>query len=414
MAWQNQHAFNASGATPHEARMGGILGTWRGFALVTVMILLAVCALSYVNDPQGAAKVQHALQRIPDERTRGQMQLVVALSQILPVGIKGMLVAVVVMGIFGGDGMHLHSWSSIFIQDIIVPLRKTPLTVAQHLMLLRLSVIGVAVFAFCFGALFRQTEYVTFWFLVTTAIYVGGAGACIIGGLYWSRGTTAGAWTALIVGSALATGGIMIRQFDQTFPLNVVQIGFIANLAASSSYVIVSLLTCREPHNMDKLLNRGKYAVEPEADGKSASTLVAPGGSRFQLSKLVGIDEHFTRTDRWVALGIFFWSVFWLLVFLIGSATYLLHPWSNEAWANYWLWTGIYLPLAIAVGTTIWFTIGCWYDVRLFFRRLATERVDLSDDGTVTHKNDPAYNAFKPAFVGTHSGTSDEGLVPSP
>jgi hypothetical protein len=68
---------------------------------------------------------------------------------------------------------------------------------------------------------------------------------------------------------------------------------------------------------------------------------------------------------------------------------YLLHPWSNLAWADYWLWTGIYLPLLIAIGTTVWFTIGCSYDLRLFFRRLAMERIDLHDDGTV-NKDDEA------------------------
>jgi hypothetical protein len=45
--------------------------------------------------------------------------------------------------------------------------------------------------------------------------------------------------------------------------------------------------------------------------------------------------------------------------------------------------TGIYLPLLIAIATTIWFTIGCWNDLILFFRRLRTERTDPNDDGTV-------------------------------
>ena len=381
MAWQNQHAFNSSAATPHEARMGNILGQWRGFALGTMMVLLAVCAITYLGTPEGAANVKHSLSRIPDTRTQGQMQLVIALSQILPTGVKGMLVAAVIMGIFGGDGMHLHSWSSIFIQDVVLPLRKRPLTTIEHIKFLRLSAVGVAFVVFCFGAVFRQTEYVAFWFLVTMAIYVGGAGACIIGGLYWSRGTTAGAWTALIVGSAFATCGIIIRQFNANFPLNVVQIGFIANLSAIGSYVVVSLLTCREPYNMDQLLHRGRYAVESGSEAQSSTP--ARASRRFTFQKLVGIDEHFSPSDRWVSWGIFIWSVFWFAVFVLGSAVYLIHPWSNAAWADYWLWTGIYLPLAIAVFTTVWFTIGCWLDLRLFIRRLAGERNDRNDDGFV-------------------------------
>ena len=33
---------------------------------------------------------------------------------------------------------------------------------------------------------------------LTGAIFVGGAGSAIIGGLYWKRGTTAAAWTAMV------------------------------------------------------------------------------------------------------------------------------------------------------------------------------------------------------------------------
>jgi hypothetical protein len=39
--------------------------------------------------------------------------------------------------------------------------------------------------------------------------------------------------------------------------------------------------------------------------------------------------------------------------------------------------------LLISVVTTVWFSIGCWNDLVLFFRRLRRERVVASDDGTV-------------------------------
>ena len=37
--------------------------------------------------------------------------------------------------------------------------------------------------------------------------------------------------------------------------------------------------------------------------------------------------------------------------------------------------------------TTVWFTIGCWHDMRVFFRRLREERVDVHDDGTVSDED---------------------------
>ncbi len=51
---------------------------------------------------------------------------------------------------------------------------------------------GVAVFVFFFGIFFPLVDYVSMWWTVTMAIYIGGAGAIIIGGLYWKKATTRG------------------------------------------------------------------------------------------------------------------------------------------------------------------------------------------------------------------------------
>jgi SSS family solute:Na+ symporter len=413
MAWQNNSGFNSAAASAHESRMGYILGTWRAFALSTAMFILAVASMTYLNQPEGAAVLKHRLAAISDPQTAEQMALPIGLAQILPIGIKGVFVSIVLMGILGGDGQHLHSWGSILVQDVILPLRKHPLSTRAHIILLRCSIIGVALFAFVFGSVFTQTEYLPMWFNVTTTIYVGGAGACIIGGLYWSRATAAGAWSGLLVGSLLSIGGILIRQpasvslFDglsehlhisstalaqfisahlgPNFPLNGTEISFYASLIALGAFSLVSFLTCRVPHDMDRLLHRGKYAIEPEAPNEPVRPKAARG--RFHLYNIVGIDEHFTRSDRWVTLGIFFWSMFWFGVFLVGSAWYLVHPWPALSWAYYWLVTNIYLPLAISILTTIWFTIGCWKDLLLFFRRLAAKKIDAADDGTVDHSD---------------------------
>ena len=110
------------------------------------------------------------------------------------------------------------------------------------------------------------------------------------------------------------------------------------------------------------------------------------------LHRVLGIDREFTRTDRWITLGIFWWSMFWFFVFVAGTIVYLVmrrgHADStfNGYWADYFLITGIYLPLIIGAGTTVWFTIGCWHDMRVFFRRLRAETVDEHDDGTVEHR----------------------------
>jgi SSS family solute:Na+ symporter len=137
---------------------------------------------------------------------------------------------------------------------------------------------------------------------------------------------------------------------------------------------------------MDRLLNRGKYAIEPEALGEQIGGAAKPIRKRWNLYKLIGIDEHFSRTDRWITIGIFIWSMTSFLVFVFGSIWYLIRPWSDKAWTNYWFVTAVYLPLLIGIVTTVWFVFGCTHDMRVFFRRLREERANPLDDGTVYHE----------------------------
>ena len=386
MAWQNQSAYSAAAVTAHESRMGGIMSNWKGMGNTAVVTLLAVCAMTYLSHPNFAAQsaAAHAeIASIPQEQIREQMTIPVAVEHMLPMGIKGILCIVLLMGVFGGDGTHLHSWGSLFIQDVILPLRKKPFTPKQHILLLRLSMTAVALFAFVFGCFFKQTEYVMMWWAVTEALYVGGAGVAIIGGLYWKKGTTAGAWAGLLTGSGLVTGGIIARQiWGDAFPLNGAQISFFGSLAACAAYAIASLLTCKEPFNMDRMLHRGEYAIASEKKFETHSK------KKVVWGKLIGIDEHFTPGDKYLACGLFGWSILWFIVFVVGTAWNFISPWPLSVWSNFWYVVGIGIPIFFAVVTAIWFTWGGVRDMRVFFQRLKEERSDDLDNGmVVNHHN---------------------------
>ncbi len=386
LAWQNQSAYNAAAVTAHESRMGNIMGNWKGLGNTAVVTLLAVCAMTYLSHPDFAvqsAAVQSDLSQIAQPQIRSQMTIPTAVEHMLPAGIKGVLCIILLMGVFGGDGTHLHSWGSLFIQDVLVPLRKKPFTPEQHIRLLRYSISGVALFAFLFGCFFKQTEYIAMWWSVTEAIYVGGAGVAIIGGLYWKRGTTAGAWAGLLTGSLLVTGGILARQiWGQEFPLNGIQISFFGSISACLVYIVVSLATCKECFDMDRMLHRGIYAVESEKKFETKSK------SRVSWGKLIGLDEHFTFGDKILAGGLFAWSMLWLGVFVVGTVWNLIAPWPIGVWSGFWFVVGIGIPIFFALVTSVWFSWGGIHDMRQFFRRLKAERVDVLDNGmVVNHHN---------------------------
>jgi SSS family solute:Na+ symporter len=404
MAWQGSHAFNSCAKNAHEAKMGAILGTWRNSTKTLVIFLLAICAVTFLKHPDFAAQsvhVQEVLNKITDPQIQTQMRMPVAISLMLPVAIKGMFCAIMLFGLLACDSSYLHSWGSIFIQDIILPLKKKPLTPKQHINLLRTAIVGVAIFGFCFSLLFRQTEYILMFFALTGAIFVGGAGSVIAGGLYWKKGTAAGAWAAMLAGSGLAVGGIVLQQCWKTlypllckllpnmqfivdspnkFPVNGQYMYFWAMVLAIALYVIVSLLTCKKDFNMDKMLHRGKYAL---SDDKIKTEFA----KRWTWGSIIGIDRNFTAGDKAISVSVFSWTMFWWVVFVIITIWNMFSPWPISWWGTYWHYYAIIIPLIVGVITTVWFVCGGIHDLRELYRDLKVYKSDVHDDGTVSNKN---------------------------
>jgi len=408
--WQGNHAFRSSAASPHEAKMGGILGVWRGYSRTVMITLLCVCAITYLHHPKyaaGAAQVMATVHKIPEVQIRTQMLVPVALGHILPIGIKGAFACIMMFAMVACDGSYMHSWGSIFVQDVILPIRKTPLSPQQHIRLLRWCIAGVGLYGFLFGLFFHQTEYILMFFAITGAVFLGGSGCVVLGGLYWKKGTTAAAWSGMLVGSILVTGGIVLQQcwtsihpslvgiihqgaihdylvrHADKFPVNGQVFAFIATCTASIVYVVVSLLTCRKNYNMDRMLHRGQYATLAGIEASPSSAK-----RRFTWSSLIGFDREFTLGDKIISGSLFAWSMFWFVVFLIGTGWYLWRPWPLHAWGVYFWWTGVILPFAIGVITVVWLTWGGIRDLHRLFATLRTlKRDDLDDGMVVDHRN---------------------------
>lgn len=177
MAWQGASGYNCSARNPHEAKMGKVLGRWREIVQTMLLIMMPICAYTFLHHPDFAervAAVQSSLDGIESEQIQKQMTVPVTLAAILPRGVLGALCAVMLAAFISTHDTYLHSWGSIFIQDVVLPFRKKPLSPQRHLLLLRLSICGVAVFIFFFSWQFQQTDYIFMFFAITGAIYLGG------------------------------------------------------------------------------------------------------------------------------------------------------------------------------------------------------------------------------------------------
>jgi SSS family solute:Na+ symporter len=190
----------------------------------------------------------------------------------------------------------------------------------------------------------------------------------------------------LIAGSGLAISGILARIIWSEFPLNGMQVSFCASLSALTLYVVISLLTCKEDFNMDRMLHRSEYARITEVLGGTRDRDI--NTRRGLLARAIGIDKNFTRGDKWIASGLLAWSLFWVGVFIVGGVWNLIAPWPEHWWSSFWHVAGVGIPIFMALVTAVWFTWGGTRDIVRLFRHLKAGAVNELDDGTVVgHQN---------------------------
>ena len=378
LSWQGTQGFNTSAKSAHEAKMGDVLGNWRNipqYALFLVFVPVVAYAIMHLSEfSQTSSSVNEILKNVDAAAIKSQLTVPLILSKIFPPGLLGAFVSVMLAAFISTHNSYLHSWGSIFIQDIILPFRKKQFLPRQHLNLLRASILGVAIFIFIFSLLFQQSEYIFLFFAVTGAIFAGGSGAVIIGGLYWKRGTTAAAWFALISGSVIAVGGIVIHQIWPDFFINGQEFWGIAMLVASLVYIFISLIGKKKEFNMDKMLHRGEYKIKEEIEIINA---IPQKGW-----KLLGMGKEFTRGDKIIYITTYVWTFLWVLVFIVGTVINLTSVVSDEAWMNFWK-IYVYVNLFASVFVIMLFAFGGIKDIRKMFSRLATMKRDDSDDGSV-------------------------------
>ncbi len=374
MSWQGTQAYNASASSAHESKMGGILANWRVVPQNLMLVIVPVIAYAVLHQRDftaNAVVVNGILDAVESEPIRSQLRVPLVLTTLLPPGLMGAVAAVMLAAFISTHDTYLHSWGSIFIQDVVMPLRRKPLTPSQHLRLLRTAIVGVAVFAFVFSLVFRQSQYIFLFFAVTGAIFAGGSGAVIIGGLYWRRGTTAAAWAAMSTGSVIAVGGIVVHQLVADFPINGQWFWGLAMLGASVVYVIVSLLDRRPAVDLDRLLYRSE-----------AGTVATPSRAGSGPWRALGMGREFSRGDRVVYVGTALWIIGWSVVFFWGTAYNLSHDVPDASWVRFWrIYTIVHL--IASVGVIVWFTWGGVRNVVSLRRTLTGSARDHGDDGWV-------------------------------
>lgn len=404
-AWQGDQGYNSAARDAHEARMGQLLNGWRYRTLMLVTVLVPLAVRAFLTHPEHAAAsagLQELIAAQPTEALRAEMRVPLALGVMLPTGLLGLVVAAMLGAAISTDEAYLHSWSSIFVQDVVLPFRKRPMSPRAQLVLLKAAVLGVAIFAFFFSLHWQPGEYIAMYGALTGSIFVAGGGAAIIGGLYTRWGTVGGAWAAMLAGIGISVPGLMVLNAPAAWVeamaapepaagawaagafgwirANVtgMELSFVAMMASCAAYVGVSLAGGMRRFDLERMLHRGRWRVEGDASLDEAP--------RTFMEKL-GFDRQYRGWDRFVAYLTLSWPLAFTALFVVGTPWLLWRqssgrPVTDEQWSAWWQgWSWFILAASTAV--TAWFTIGGIRDFLRLRRDLRSFRPDDSDDGSV-------------------------------
>jgi SSS family solute:Na+ symporter len=176
----------------------------------------------------------------------------------LPVGIVGLVSAAMIAAFMSTHDSYLLCWSSVIVQDVIAPLRREPLSIAARVRLTRILIVVIGGDIWAWGLFYEGGDDIWDYMAITGAIYFTGAFALLIGGLYWRRASSSGAFCALLAGCSamlglgpirgplagwmLAVAGRPVTEEAAEALLSSARVGLFSVAFTMAVFVIVSLL----------------------------------------------------------------------------------------------------------------------------------------------------------------------------
>jgi Na+/proline symporter len=346
-----------------------------------------------------------------------QEMLATSMRELLPTGLLGLFMLLMVLAMISTDNTRIYSAAVTVAQDVILPLRKKPFTLKQHVWVLRLVSISIGVVFVTCSSFMAQLDYIQLFVTIICSMWLGGCAPVMIFGLYSRFGTTAGAFSSLIAGMVLSLEAILVKRnwadfvypwldsngfveplgnFLTTisgpfnpyivwemnpvkFPINSYEIFFLISLFTLFLYIAVSYFTMKEPFNLDRMLHRGKYNI----DGEKKEDLKFSFHHLF--SKILGITKDYTTGDKVIAYVFFIQSFVWgFLCCFVGVVIWnRITPWPIQWWGTYFFIILLAVPFCLAIISIFWFGIGGCVDLFRLFRDLKERVTNPLDDGRV-------------------------------
>lgn len=187
------------------------------------------------------------------------------LSQVLPVGVAGLLMAGMFAAFMSTHDSYLLAWSGVIVRDVISPLKAMlrgseeerkedgtwgGLSSEREIYWTRICVVLLAAFLAIFGIYYEMPESAFKFMYITGTIYFAGAVGAVGLGLYWKKANAVGAYCALILGAICPINFLVMNMFPEHVPEVLMPLVETSNLSAllalilgGSAMIVGSLLT---------------------------------------------------------------------------------------------------------------------------------------------------------------------------
>ena len=164
------------------------------------------------------------------------------LGQLIPPVLFGIALAGMLAAFISTVDSYLLTWSTVIVNDVISPLTRKPLTPKVHLWLLRIFVALIAIVIYIFGIVYKPTETLL-EFIILTGTMMLGSGIILIGGLYWRRASTSGAYAAVLFCCIIPVINLILKRVvENSDAIRSQDFGLGAIILAIIFFVVFSII----------------------------------------------------------------------------------------------------------------------------------------------------------------------------
>jgi solute:Na+ symporter, SSS family len=197
MLWPTGASRTLAVKTPEVAKQLYLWSAIPFLARRTLPVLWGIGAFAYLTTHPDL------MAEFTQKEVSSQAAMPLFLAKIIPTGLLGLVTAGMVAAFMSTHDSYLLCWSGVITQDIVAPIAKSrgiELTQAQRIKTTRIGILAIGAALLFWGLWYELSSNLWQYMSVTGTIYLAGVMPVVVGGLYWKRASSVGAYMALITG----------------------------------------------------------------------------------------------------------------------------------------------------------------------------------------------------------------------